>query len=497
MRARSRLVETTLFAALSLGLAACPSKPKPPPAPALVAKAPAALFHAAQPMVVDVTLGLAKKGKLHVELPGDPGARPGEDAGPGTELSVRLRGLRPGTDYVAKLTVTTEDGARETRELAFKTLPPLPGMIRSFEVKQNGAPSSEFRIFDLSVNPHWTLGALYAVDPEGTTRFFLPRSAKAQTLSGLPAGLKLRPDGTLLFVQDDHAVIVDELGEVKLDIPAEKLGLKYLHHDIVELPNGNFISMSFAFADHVYAFDKKRHHIAGDTLVEFTRDGRVVWQWSSLDHLDWKRVRDGFPSPLPIPDPATGEIADDWTHGNTIVYLPEDDSVLFSMRHQDWIIKIDRKTGKVVWKLGEDGDFALDGDRWFYHQHSPEVMPDGSLLIYDNGVVNPHLPAKEQRSRPLVMKLDEQAKTAKIVWQETNEHYVGILAGDADRLDNGNILVLDSAIPLVPGTFQPSFGRLREVDPKGNRWVWSMDLPNGRVAYRCIHSPRLPGERAR
>jgi hypothetical protein len=31
------------------------------------------------------------------------------------------------------------------------------------------------------------------------------------------------------------------------------------------------------------------------------------------------------------------------------------------------------------------GDFTLESGTWFFHQHSPEWQPDGSLLPYDNG----------------------------------------------------------------------------------------------------------------
>jgi hypothetical protein len=114
--------------------------------------------------------------------------------------------------------------------------------------------------------------------------------------------------------------------------------------------------------------------------------------------------------------------------------------------------------------------------------------------MYDNGTGNPHIPVKDQQSRPLLVRIDEKLKTASIVWQEAKQHYMVLLAGDADRLENGDVNVLDSFIPLIPGMFQPTFARIREVDPKTQAWVWSVDLPDGRFSYRCTHSPRLPGE---
>jgi hypothetical protein len=481
---------------LVLALAGCHHKQAEQNAPPLIVGKPGVTVHASQPMVVDIDVKLAHAGSLHVEVPKDPGVHVAKDAGPGTELSVRLRGLMPGTDYVANVTVSDGHGGTQKTDVPFKTLPPLVGFVGHFPVKTEGKASDELRFFDYGIPPMMTRASVFAVDASGTTRYFLPHPAKDKIVAAVPAGLKLLDDGTFMFVQDDHAFILDELGKIVMDIPARQLGLPMLHHDILKLPNGNYMGLSFSFADIFYKFDHKKHHVAGDVIVEFTKEGHVVWEWKTLDHLDPMRIRDGFDSPLPVIDPATHEAANDWTHCNSILYLPGDDSVLLSIRHQDWIIKIDRKTGKVLWKLGDDGDFKLDGDRWFYHQHSPELEPDGSLLIYDNGVSNPHIPIKDQQSRPVRIQLDEHTMTAKVVWEESNQRYASLLAGDADVLENGDVNVLDSWIPLVPGMFQPTFARIREVDPKTKKWVWSMELPNGRFAYRCIHTRRLPGERA-
>jgi len=47
-----------------------------------------------------------------------------------------------------------------------------------------------------------------------------------------------------------------------------------------------------------------------------------------------------------------------------------------SFRDISTIIKIDRRTGRIVWKLGAP---PLSG------QHAPTPLPDGNILIFDNG----------------------------------------------------------------------------------------------------------------
>jgi hypothetical protein len=251
--------------------------------------------------------------------------------------------------------------------------------------------------------------------------------------------------------------------------------------------------LSFAFADVEYEGEGTLH-VAGDMLYEFTPDGEVVWTWNAFDHLDPQRRRDGFFVPQMIHDPATDENGYDWTHANCVVYRAEDDTVMLSMRHQDWVIAIDHTTGEILWRLGDEGDFTLVGDeRWFFHQHSPEWQPDGSLLLYDNGVGNPALPDNQAHSRAVRYALDFDAMTATKVWADDDPPFISALAGDADRMSNGHVLRLDSMWTDAQQNAPTS--RLHELDPERTpNLVWSLTLPPGRFSYRAVPISRWIGE---
>ena len=51
----------------------------------------------------------------------------------------------------------------------------------------------------------------------------------------------------------------------------------------------------------------------------------------------------------------------DWTHGNSHFLQTPDGHLLYSSRHQDWLIKIAYDNGEgdghIIWKLGKDGVF--------------------------------------------------------------------------------------------------------------------------------------------
>ena len=106
----------------------------------------------------------------------------------------------------------------------------------------------------------------------------------------------------------------------------------------------------------------------------------------------------------------------DYVHGNAIE-LDSDGNWLVSSRHMDEITKIDRTTGDIVWRLGgKNNEFTLLGDTlWFSHQHAIRRIANGHVTLFDNG--NGHTPPF---SRAVEYELDEQARSARLVWQYRN-----------------------------------------------------------------------------
>jgi arylsulfate sulfotransferase len=123
----------------------------------------------------------------------------------------------------------------------------------------------------------------------------------------------------------------------------------------------------------------------------------------------------------PITPPNT--IANDWLHGNA-AELAADGSLLMSLRHQDWILKIDYNygtgTGNILWRMGLDGDFTIIGDAndtypWFSHQHDPEwAFGTTYLSVFDNG--NTRISENPgEFSRGQLLNIDQTTMTATLI----------------------------------------------------------------------------------
>ena len=144
-------------------------------------------------------------------------------------------------------------------------------------------------------------------------------------------------------------ITADQLN-VALRAAGYPLQIASVHHEVIRRSNGHWILLVNEYRD----FQDLPGHpgktsVLGDALVDLDTNNQPVWVWRAFDHLDINRQPIWFP---------------DWTHANAIVYTA-DGNLLLSMRHQSWVIKIDYAngtgTGDVLWRLGADGDFAIEG----------------------------------------------------------------------------------------------------------------------------------------
>jgi hypothetical protein len=185
--------------------------------------------------------------------------------------------------------------------------------------------------------------------------------------------------------------------------------------------------------------------VLGEMIVVLDRNLQVVWAWDAFDHLDTKRLsttNDTCPFGG-CPPLFLAASANDWLHGNALEQTP-DGNLLFSSRHQDWLMKIDyangEGSGEIFWRLGKDGDFQLnstDPSPWFSHQHDAKFLPDNeTIILLDNGNLR-RLADPAANSRGQIIHLDEQNRTATLTLNADLGDFSAAL-GSAQQLPDGN-----------------------------------------------------------
>ena len=471
----------------------------------LLAAEPEVIHHPNQPMIVDVIVELAEPGEVEATHVGDPGVRIASLAveDEGRRHHLRVRGLAPDTDHELSLSGTSA-GTSAEESLAFRTDYWLPGFRPSFEVEVHDpeALDSAYRMFDYSATPLWDPNGIFVVDNEGVTRWYYEGGSPIVAgPTAIWAGIEMLDDGSILALRDGAITIIVELGEQRLNYLSFDFGLAAWHHEVILMANGNFLALGNSFQDVDYSSvdpEIGTIHVAADLLAEISPEGELVWTWDAFEHLDPLRMRAPVGAGLEYLNPETGEPGYDWTHGNGMVHTADDDVILLSMRHQDWVIAIDHQSGEVLWRLGEGGDFELTEGTWFYHQHSPQWQADGSLLLYDNGLA-PSVAIEDMASRAVRYSLDFDAMSATQVWEWADEEpFLSSVASDADRTPSGNVLVLDSSLQPDSAEFDvgKNYSRMTELPYEGAEPIWSLETKVGSFVYRASAIDQLPGELA-
>jgi hypothetical protein len=261
------------------------------------------------------------------------------------------------------------------------------------------------------------------------------------------------------------------------------------HHEVRALPDGTILALAASERILTDVQGPGPVDVLGDTIVVLDPQLQVIWAWDTFDHLDPHRAAlmgetcvQAANGCAPI---YLAQKANDWTHGNSLALTP-DGNILYSSRHQDWLIKIDYEngqgTGNILWRLGRDGDFQIvsgDPNPWFSHQHDANLDAGGLLTLFDNGNAR-YATDQTAHSRGQAIQLDEVNRTATLVLNADLGDY-SVAVGSAQRLANGDF---HFNLGFLTG---PS-ARAVEVDPAGNI-VYKLNI--GELEYRSFRTSSL------
>lgn len=249
-----------------------------------------------------------------------------------------------------------------------------------------------------------------------------------------------------------------------------------VHHDVAVKPDGTIL-----VPVHTPLTYKKRR-VWFDDLLHLSSSGKVLGDWSTFDHLDDLRKHhepsdlDKPPSAGPLKRPRSWN-GYDYYHLNTIEVLPKTPlgkrdkrfragNLMISLRNTDLIMILDQEDLSVVWTWGPG---QLE------RQHSPTMLKNGNILIFDNG---------SRRKFSRVIELDPSSK--RIVWKYVGDpprSFYSVERGNAQRLANGDTLICEA-----------EKGHVFEVTPDGEKvWeFWNPELSGNGQRRRIYRMERYP-----
>ncbi|OAA94135.1 aryl-sulfate sulfotransferase [Clostridium coskatii] len=241
-----------------------------------------------------------------------------------------------------------------------------------------------------------------------------------------------------------------------------------------------------------------------DKIIEVNWDGNIIWKWNASDHFDEFGFDEAAKNILyrnPNLRTAGGGIGD-WLHINSISLIGPNkwfdggderfnpDNIILDSREANILAIIDKKTGKIVWKIGPRYDTSeeLINLGWIIGQHNVHMIPrglpgEGNILVFDNGgwggygIPNPgSVSGNRNALRDYSRVIEFDPITLKIIWQYTPEEagfinpldaarFYSPFISNAQRLPNGNTLITEG-----------SDGRIIEVT-EDHEIVWEYISP--------------------
>ncbi len=226
------------------------------------------------------------------------------------------------------------------------------------------------------------------------------------------------------------------------------------HHDVAPALDGQFLVLTLRSRSLPRLHPERL--IRDDEIVLLSSDGQVRDRRSLYDMMS-SRLQ---PVPRQFGERDQGPV--DYFHANAVRWLDDERlekldplysrrNVIVTIRNLDSVVIFDWDLSKLLWSWGPG---ELKGP------HDASVLPNGNILVFDNGV---------GRSPPWSRVVEVDPRTQRIIWQysapEPSTFYT-LSRGANQRLGNGNTLITES-----------DTGRAFEVTPEGDV-VWEYLNPH-------------------
>ena len=484
----SRVLSFVALAGGALTLAGCHDNPIAPPptqgAPiSVAADTPIPPNNVLSALVSFTTTVAPDSVRVSFQADGGPSQTTPYRAGTAGADTIAILGLKATTTYQYQVDAYSTGMLRSSSIATFRTfdLPADLGEVRMEKISGSGsryvatgvptASGGYAVVFDTTGTIVWYHDFINTglpvsdvmMQPNGNFTAFLGTTSGSQPVEGYyleltPAGQEVHtyraPSG---YYTDDHEIRLAGAGATRT---ASFITYDIRNTDLSEI--GGLSSVA----------------LAGHQIVREDATGANQFTWDA-----WTRL--GIDEWVGDDDTKATRTATDFDHPNALSF-DGDGNYIVSWRNLDQVMAINSQTGDLLWRIGgAQGDYQFVNDPLggFSKQHSAKILPNGNLLVYDNGTE--HDPAE---TRAVEYRLDHVAKTATLVWEYHHDPPIyTAFVGWVERLASGNTWVGFSLQ-----------GRVVEVDPSGNV-VWESQLKvngaNG-SAYRLLPIASLYAYRA-
>lgn len=356
-----------------------------------------------------------------------------------SEVSDTLYGFKEYSKYIIQVLV----GDCVLKQDTLITDPLRIRAMRRMELLKDNGDFKGYIMFSMEVESNRHIYAIINDDAEVVWYHFFPKR---------PDGFKWTNNNTLLAIlsrEDIHEI--DLKGETLFRLNQGERGLqKSPHHEINKDVHGNMYMLVFDTM-HLSSKLSRKYKVANfitDGILVLDDKGNHLWNWKTTDVL------------MPEVDETM-----DFGHANALDKV--DDGFIVSYKNFNQLWKISNE-GRLQWKFGQDGDFAMAPGDQFIGQHAAHYAGK-DLVLLDNGADE----TKITRGMKFELDEDNQSSLLKQDYQLPERLF---------SFKKGNAIKISDSMMLVNSTLTST---LAVVNNEGEI-VWEVMLPGQsyRVEFR-------------
>lgn len=278
------------------------------------------------------------------------------------------------------------------------------------------------------------------------------------------------------------------------------------HHDQFVMADGNILMLTYEAGSGTVE----------DVCVLLDKDtGDILRQW------DYKDVLPQYPTAG-----SGSQDEEDWFHNNAVWYDKRTHTLTLSGRHQDAVINLDYELNengkcKLNWILGDPEGWPQEMQKYFftpvgggefdwqYEQHACMVLPDGDIMLFDNGHFRSKDPVKripnsQNFSRGVRYRIDTEKMTIEQVWQygkERGAEFFSPYICNVEYYDEGHYLVHSGGIGYEDGETCEGMAVMKCMTPDGHEYRFNSitcELVDDELKYElqvpanCYRAEKLP-----
>ena len=431
-------------------------------------------------LIAEISITLDREGQVFVEYENAQAGkfRTTTTDDPAIAHTVPILRLRTATTYTYTVVSIGKEGEESRSDTGTFTTGDLPVPLSTLNIEAVGTPSSELILLDhREVEGSW----FFMLDGDAQIVWYYESPNPVEDVPYPTGAVVQKPNYNLVYHLNNPFSIccireVTPTGKIVDSLAAGPVN-GFPHRALLLRPDGKILYAAWTYR----VIDDSANDGDPETLVEGLalrvwdqETGLSMEIWNAFDGLGTD-IRGGW---------GTGNIASypnevtlqehtppiRWSGANSVQIGPRD-NIIVSIPNFSQVISISPNFQRVEWKLGgPESTFTFEdpSDR-FYRQHTAQQLPNGNILMFDNGRDRPEEEGGNY-SRALELALNDYDLVARKVWEYRHEpDLYAVNRSSAYRLENGNTLLNFVTDPRVVVEVAPDGTELFKANISGER----------------------------